>query len=97
MLMKRKEKGVGREVEKSRQGTDAGSGVIWNAIPFETQVIPAKAGIQSVSGGFSMACGWIPAFAGMTAHGSAHISQMTPVPARVRAAASTINFSRPRV
>jgi hypothetical protein len=33
-----------------------GSGVIWNRIPFETLVIPAKAGIQSVVGVFPMAC-----------------------------------------
>ena len=34
-----------------------GSGVIWNGNPFETQVIPAKAGIQSIGGVFPMACG----------------------------------------
>jgi hypothetical protein len=32
------------------------SGAIWNGIPFETMVIPAKAGIQSVRGAFPMAC-----------------------------------------
>jgi len=42
-----------------------GSGVIWNGIPFETPVIPAKL---------------VPAFAGMTAPGSARVSQMTPLP-----------------
>ena len=36
-------------------GWDAG--VIWNGIPFETLVIPAKAGIQSVGRAFPMACG----------------------------------------
>jgi len=35
----------------------AGAGVIWNGIPFETLVIPAKAGIQSVISAFPMACG----------------------------------------
>ena len=35
----------------------SGSGVIWNGIPFETLVIPAKAGIQSVGDVFPMACG----------------------------------------
>ena len=34
-----------------------GAGVIWNGIPFETLVIPAKAGIQSVGGAFPMAGG----------------------------------------
>jgi hypothetical protein len=29
-----------------------GSGVIWDGIPFDTLVIPAKAGIQSVDGAF---------------------------------------------
>ena len=33
---------------RARQSTwRAGSGVIWNGIPFHTQVIPAKAGIHS--------------------------------------------------
>jgi hypothetical protein len=36
---------------------DFGGGVIWNRIPFETQVIPAKAGIQLVVGAFPMAWG----------------------------------------
>jgi hypothetical protein len=35
----------------------SGASVIWNAIPFETLVIPANAGIQSVGGAFPMACG----------------------------------------
>jgi hypothetical protein len=35
----------------------SGAGVIWNAIPFETLVISANAGIQSVGGAFPMACG----------------------------------------
>ena len=30
---------------------------IWNGIPFETRVIPAKAGIQSIGGAFPMAGG----------------------------------------
>ena len=34
-----------------------GAGVIWNELPFETLVIPAKAGIQSVGGAFPTACG----------------------------------------
>ena len=29
-----------------------GGGVIWNIIPYETPVIPAKAGIQSVDSAF---------------------------------------------
>jgi hypothetical protein len=33
------------------------TGAIWNEIPFETPVIPAQAGIQSVGGAFPMACG----------------------------------------
>ena len=36
---------------------NGGSSVIWNGILFETLVIPAKAGIQSVVGAFPMACG----------------------------------------
>jgi hypothetical protein len=35
----------------------AGTGVAWNGIPFETLVIPAKAGIHTVGGAFPMACG----------------------------------------
>ena len=34
----------------------AGSRAIWNGIPFETQVIPAKAGIQSVDRAFPEVC-----------------------------------------
>ena len=34
-----------------------GSGVIWNFIPYETPVIPAKAGIQSVNSAFPKVCG----------------------------------------
>jgi hypothetical protein len=34
-----------------------GGGVIWNIIPYETPVIPAKAGIQSVDSAFSKVCG----------------------------------------
>jgi hypothetical protein len=34
-----------------------GSGVIWNIIPYETPVIPAKAGIQSVESAFPKVCG----------------------------------------
>ena len=34
-----------------------GSGVIWNIIPYETPVIPAKAGIQSVNSAFPEVCG----------------------------------------
>jgi len=34
-----------------------GGAVIWNQIPFETPVIPAKAEIQSVVGAFPMAGG----------------------------------------
>jgi hypothetical protein len=33
------------------------AGAIWNGIPFETLVIPAQAGIQSVWGAFPMAGG----------------------------------------
>jgi hypothetical protein len=32
-----------------------GGGVIWDGIPLETPVIPAKAGIQSVDNAFSEA------------------------------------------
>jgi AbrB family looped-hinge helix DNA binding protein len=34
-----------------------GSGVIWDVIPFDATVIPAKAGIQSVDGTFPKTCG----------------------------------------
>ena len=34
-----------------------GYGVIWDGIPFETPVIPAKAGIQSVGSAFPKVCG----------------------------------------
>ena len=34
-----------------------GSGVIWNGIPYQTPVIPAKAGIQSVDSAFLKVCG----------------------------------------
>jgi hypothetical protein len=34
-----------------------GRGVIWNIIPSETPVIPAKAGIQSVNSAFPKVCG----------------------------------------
>jgi len=37
--------------------TGTGSGVIWNIIPYETPVIPAKAGIQSVDSAFPKVCG----------------------------------------
>jgi len=33
------------------------AGVIWNVIPYETPVIPAKAGIQSVDSAFPKVCG----------------------------------------
>ena len=33
-----------------------GGGVIWDGIPFETPVIPAKAGIQSVDSAFPRVC-----------------------------------------
>ena len=61
----------------TRQG--AGVAVIWDAIPFGTPVIPAKAGIQGVQGYFRRVAEWIPVFAGMTATSSADVSQMTPV------------------
>jgi len=35
----------------------AGTGVIWNGVPFETLVIPAKAGIQFFGGAFPMTGG----------------------------------------
>ena len=35
----------------------AGSGVIWDCIPYEPPVIPAKAGIQSVDRAFPRVCG----------------------------------------
>jgi hypothetical protein len=34
-----------------------GIGVIWNGMPFETTVIPAQAGIQSVGSAFPRVCG----------------------------------------
>jgi hypothetical protein len=34
-----------------------GSGVIWNIIPYEKPVIPAKAGIKSVDSVFPKVCG----------------------------------------
>jgi hypothetical protein len=46
-------------------------GVIWDEIPFETPVIPAKAGIQSVDKYSRRLAEWIPAFAGMTATSTA--------------------------
>jgi hypothetical protein len=45
------------EIAQSQWDSSRGSGVIWNGIPFETVVIPAKAGIQSVGGAFPMAGG----------------------------------------
>jgi hypothetical protein len=39
-----------------QQNGERGSGVIWDWIPFETPVIPAKAGIQPFCGAFPMAC-----------------------------------------
>ena len=42
----------------------AGGGVIWNGIPHETPVIPAKAGIQSVDNGFPGVCGVDSCFRG---------------------------------
>ena len=39
------------------RGDGAGIGVIWNGIPYETPVIPAKAGIQSVNSAFPRVCG----------------------------------------
>jgi hypothetical protein len=37
--------------------TAPGVGVIWDGIPFEPPVIPAKAGIQFVDGAFPKVCG----------------------------------------
>jgi hypothetical protein len=37
--------------------SELGNGVIWNGTPFETLVIPAKAGIQPFGGAFPMAGG----------------------------------------
>ena len=48
----------------------SGGSVIWDGIPSETPVIPAKAGIHSVDIAFPKVC----------AASSAHLSQMTPVP-----------------
>jgi len=36
---------------------EVGVGVIWDGTPFETAVIPAKAGIQSVGSALPKACG----------------------------------------
>ena len=42
---------------RSSLRTDSmGVGVIWDGIPFETPVIPAKAGIQSVDSAFPKVC-----------------------------------------
>jgi hypothetical protein len=35
----------------------SGAGIIWNGNPFIAPVIPAKAGIQSLVGTFSITCG----------------------------------------
>src|SRR5271157_4072277 len=40
----------------SRQVTVAADSVIWNIIPNQTPVIPAKAGIQSVDSAFPKGC-----------------------------------------
>ena len=42
-------------------------------------VIPAKAGISPPPGDFRRFAEWIPAFAGMTAAASAHVSRMSPL------------------
>ena len=35
----------------------SGAGVIWNGVPYETLVIPAKAGIQSIDSALPKVCG----------------------------------------
>jgi hypothetical protein len=57
-----------------------GAGVIWNGIPFETLVIPAQAGIQSVGGAFPMAGGLDFRFRGNDCTWNPRVSQMTAVP-----------------
>ena len=71
--------GSGQPLKSSPPG---GSGVIWKAIPFETRVIPAKAGIHSVGGAFPMVGAVDSRLRGITASGSARVPQMTPLPAR---------------
>jgi len=47
---------LGETTDGRQGGGMSGTGLIWNRIPFDTPVIPAKAGIQSVGGEFPMAC-----------------------------------------
>jgi hypothetical protein len=44
--------------------TGSGVDVIWDAIPFETPVVPAKAGIQFVGNAFPKVCGLDSRFRG---------------------------------
>ena len=60
-----------------------GSGVIWNAISFETLVIPAKTGIQSVGGAFPMGCAVDSRLRGNDRIREACVPQMTPLPRSV--------------
>ena len=62
----------------------AGSGVIWNRIPFETRRLTGHSRERRESGlpaaDFRWVPGQIPASAGMTPPGIARASQMTPPP-----------------
>jgi hypothetical protein len=66
-----------------------GTGVIWDGIPLEARVIPAKAGIHPLAPHFLRFREWIPAlrqaqgklFVGMTATCNDRVPQRTPGPA----------------
>jgi hypothetical protein len=55
-VLQRRPLGSRRPVLPTEQPA-AGVGVIWDGMPFETPVIPAKAGIQSVDSAFPKVCG----------------------------------------
>jgi hypothetical protein len=70
-----------------------GGGVIWDGMPFETPVIPAKAGTQSVHSPFPKLCRVDSSRhggTGMTAACNAHVLQMTPVPGAFEAGITLI-------
>ena len=46
----------GRKVSRGSDQSPCRGGVIWNGIPYETSVIPAKAGIQSAGCTFPKVC-----------------------------------------
>jgi hypothetical protein len=73
-----------------------GAGVIPNVIHFETPVIPAKAGIQSVDSAFPKAWAMDSRFRG---NGDLHraVSQMTPAPSGCRSCVLTCPWRRPKM